>query len=123
MCLSCAAQLITLLVAPNWTLADRLVTRELKHDLSCPLRNVISHAKPGGSQRRSKPCPLAHLDPSVEIAGRTPADPVGDMTGLVTVASERACNRPVFIGGATTAAWPSIRGMAARCGTRRSITS
>jgi len=32
--------LITLLAAPSWTLADPLVTRELKHDRSSPLRDV-----------------------------------------------------------------------------------
>ena len=42
--------LITLLAAPSWTLADPLVTRELKHDLSSPLHDVILPAKSGKLQ-------------------------------------------------------------------------
>ncbi len=49
-CLLRALCLVVLLTAPSWVPATPLVIRELKHDLSSPLREVEVPAKSGGSQ-------------------------------------------------------------------------
>ena len=71
-CLFRAIGLMALGIVPSATLANPLVTRELKHDLSGPLRDVVMQAASGGGQQApeaqptrppfssSQPDPVAH---------------------------------------------------------------
>jgi hypothetical protein len=71
--------LIALLTAPSWTLADPLVTRELKHDLSSPLRDVILPPKSGGSQpgQQAQPTRAPFVSSLSDPVARTPLGALG----------------------------------------------
>src|SRR4029077_4875249 len=76
--------LIALLAAPTWTLADPLVTHELKHDLSSPLRDVIRPAKSGGSQRgqAARPTTAPFAPSQSDAVGSAPSGALGVGLGL-----------------------------------------
>ena len=79
-----APHVIALLAATASALADPVVTHELKHDLSNPLRDVILPAKSGGSLEAQQALPARQ--PLVSAQGdpvaRTPSGALAVSLGL-----------------------------------------
>ncbi|HXI67180.1 MAG TPA: hypothetical protein VNH41_04520, partial [Steroidobacteraceae bacterium] len=79
-----AIHLIALSAAPAWVLAHPLVTHELKHDQSSPLRDLMMTAKSGGAQSAHEaqptraPLVAAQSDPVATI----PSGVLGVSLGL-----------------------------------------